>query len=203
MAAPSRRPLGSLVVAAALGVIGAAGALLFACIVADPPAELPPPPQLPPSIIAGSSVPPGGLILTKWPTAFLVPVQVSDTSLTFDWELFIDFDEFQNPLPVMAGVEKPDPSAFDAGIRIIEVDYPPAPDPSGCHKVELLVALSFNGQDPHTPGPQGASSIYWFYNPNADLGGCPTYDAGAAGDGAPSSSDAATDVILLTDGGTE
>jgi hypothetical protein len=197
------RPSRSLLLASALGVCAGAGALLFACIVADPPAELPPPPQLPPSIVTGSVRPPITTVLTEWPPAFEVPVELSDTSLSFVWELFIDFDEFQNPQPVRSAVEPADPSAYDAGVRIIDIEDPPAPSRSGCHVVELLVALSFNGHDPHTPGPAGASSIVWFYNPNGDVGGCPTYDAGAAADGAPSPSDAAPDVVLLTDGGTE
>ncbi len=193
----------SLLLALAVGTCAGGGAMLFACIVADPPAELPPPPELPPAILTDSVRPPTDVILPEWPTQFLVPVQVSDTSLTFYWELFVDFTESQNPVaPIASGTEEPDPSAYDAGVRVIQVDYPPAPSASSCHKVELLVALSFNGADPHTPGPAGASVITWFYNPSTDLRGCPTYDAGAAADGA-FPGDATGDVIILTDGGTE
>jgi hypothetical protein len=188
-----------------MGALVAGAVLLFACIVADPPAELPPPPQLPPSIIEGSVYPPYALVMPSWPPqdpGFDVPVQVSDTSQQFVWEVFVDFNEIQSPPPVQTGIERPDPSAYDAGIRQVNFWFP-APDPSSCHKIEFLVALSFNGADPHTPNPPGASSIVWWYNPTTgDISGCPAYDAGLAADGS-FPTDAGSDVVVLADGALE
>jgi hypothetical protein len=100
-----------------------------------------------------------------------------DTSQTFEFEVFLDYDPTQPTGPAPAESVVPDPARLDGGV-FLETFQKAAPDPSSCHVLEFIAAHSFDPQSPHTPDSLGGSSVIWFYQPN---GTCPTYDAGADG----------------------
>ncbi|MEI7892665.1 MAG: hypothetical protein WCI05_06215 [Myxococcales bacterium] len=156
--------------------IGAALLLGLSCVIADPPAELPRPPRRRPTIFHGSVVPPLGQVLGQFPTQFVVPVDVGDPSTSFEWNVFLDYDPVSRPAPVLSGFEE-DPAGMDAGVRVVAFSID-VPDPTACHVIEFMVALTFNRASAHTPDSYGADSTIWLYNPSGLATECPRYDAG-------------------------
>src|SRR5437773_11678507 len=67
-----------------------AGIAILSCLVAEPNADLPRPVATRPHIIRSSVVPPAGAILGSFPAKFVVPVELSDPTLTFDYAGFLD-----------------------------------------------------------------------------------------------------------------
>lgn len=182
--------------AAAVAALVFGAALSLSCIIADPPADLPQYPAIRPTIVKGSVLPPSDrVVLPPLPT-FVVPVELVDQNATFAWNAFLDFDPVTNPLPVAGGVVGLEPGTADGGVRAVSFSLADVPNPTRCHTIEFLVALSFNSASPHTPNAPGGDSVSWFYNPSGSVDGCPTYDAGqfdasslvdAAGDAAGNS----------------
>lgn len=167
---------------------------LAACILADPPAELPVTPAQSPQI-QSMSVVPALPIIYAWPSEFDIPVLVNSTA-TVEWRLFADLT---NPLDEgeQAG------GSDDAGVRLIQFrPLPPVPDSaSQCHLIEFLVAFHFTGQDNRTPVDLG-SSVAWLYDPSGTFDGCPQYDAGSWVDGSfPPDTAADGPIIVVGDGG--
>lgn len=167
----------------ALGV-GAFGSLvaasLVACILAEEPAELPPTPLMRPTILHGSVVPSTSAVLGTFPEKFIVPVELSDPTLSFQWATFVDY----NSLTGSGLVDLPRTSTFEAAttqgrVRTLEVTINPPPSTDGCHVIEVVVALRFaSPSDPHVPAEPGGDVVTWFYSPGGDLRGCPIVDAG-------------------------
>jgi hypothetical protein len=156
---------------ASCALVAPAAVLGAACVIADPAPEVPVPPPHRPTILHGSVVPPDTAILSQFPLSFEVPVELVDPSQAFEYNVFVD-DVFK-----FHGSVEPDPTLTDAGIRVIPVTLSP-PDPAFCHVIEFIVALHFEGADPHSPDSTGGDSVAWFYNPSGNPGGCPLYDAG-------------------------
>ena len=151
---PQRRHGTRLVLAAVGSAAVSLAVLMAACIVADPPAELPSPPNLPPRIVQGSVYPPPSRVIPALPAEFLVPVELVDPSQTFRWEVFVDFDQARNELPTSNGTVTPDQTALDAGKRLVPFSLDSKSsslDPSSCHVIEFLVAVTFEQAYPHTP----------------------------------------------------
>jgi hypothetical protein len=184
----------------------AAASALFAaaCIITDPPTDLPKPVAHRPTILRDHPiVPPNTSVLGVFPSVFLLDVEV-DPNQIVEWRLFIDY----NPLTGDGFVDRqpvsPDPGAPSAGVRtisIVDIFTPPAT--STCHVIEVLVALGYQGlskQDSHTFDGRGGDSITWLYNPSGDPSGCPIYDAGPV-DGA--FLETGPDALIIPDGGTE
>ena len=180
----------------ALGAIGGLAALLMvqdACIIASDGGDLPRLPATRPTIVEATLSPTTNKVLTYFPATFVVPVELSDPTATFFYSAFIDY----NPLTGEGLVDQPRDDRFvpentqpgsNGRIRIVAVNIP-APDLTTCHKIEIVVALSFSpgsNQNAHTPiEPPGGDIATWFYNPNG-YGACPSVDAGIdGGEGGP------------------
>jgi hypothetical protein len=163
--------------AAALGM---AVVMSDACVIADPPTDLPTLPPMRPTIRRASVVPPTSAVLGRWPAKFIVPVEVSDPRVDIAWATFVDYNPFNGQGYISDGVSRRAPSA-NGNIRTLELPIP-MPSLDRCHVVEIVVALrlnTFNGQTAHTPEePPGGDIVSWFFNPSGDLAGCPVLDAG-------------------------
>ena len=169
-------------------VAGVAGSLAVAtafaaCIIADPPPDLPKPPRHHPNIVHGAVVPPATKVMATFPSKFLVPVEVFDPDVSFLWNVFVDYDPLDSArrAEVLSGGS---PDAIDGGVRIVDFTIDP-PDPSSCHVIEFIVALGFDSKSTHTPDSYGGDSVAWFYNPSGDPSTCPQYDAGGIDGAAP------------------
>lgn len=168
-----RRPL-------AFAFFAAVTAAVTSCIIAEPPTD---PPRLPlarPTIVRGSVVPPASSVLGRFPSTFIVPVELFDPTATFEYAAWIDF----NPA-TGEGLEFFSTSEFQqantAGrVRTLEIPLRAPPD-DRCHVIEVVVALRLAGQSgtgAHAALDPGGDIVTWFYNPSGDLAGCPMLDAG-------------------------
>jgi hypothetical protein len=172
----------------AMAAVVIATCAIGACIVADPPPDIPAPPPHHPTILHGSVVPPTTQVLSDPSAAnltFEVPVELEDPNASFEWNVFVDYDPHLNLSPSFGRRESPDLTQVDGGVRIIEFSITP-PDPSSCHVIEFVVALEFSVGSGHTPDQYGGDTVSWFYNPSGDPGGCATYDAGGLDGAVPS-----------------
>jgi hypothetical protein len=170
MARTNRR---TITVAASLAFgVGLAGA---ACVIADPPAEIPVPPLAPPEILDDLVVPPPPL-LQAWPLEFKIPIYVPDPSSSVEYHVFLDYDPIARPGFYANGSLDPDPADDDGGVRILTRSFPEPADLNACHTLQVLVALTFI--EDHTPDSVGGDSITWIYSPTNNLMDCPVYDAG-------------------------
>jgi len=184
------------------------------CIIAEPIAELPKSTSFRPTIVRGSVVPTAAGVLISFPRQFLVPVELVDPSVDFEWRMFIDYDEKTGAGKVASGSSSYDPATDRGGIRVIAASPAQPSDLLRCHVIEFIVARAF-GDDTGTTGDQrqahsptstsgGGDSVTWLYSPNGDWSGCPMTDAGVSIEGtadasADSSVDGATDAA--SDGG--
>jgi hypothetical protein len=187
---------------AALLVSGLTGlAIGDACVIVDPPGDLPQLPPLRPTIVHGSVVPPASGVIASWPPndVFIVPVELADPTAAFQWAAFVDYNGRE-------GLVDSDTSRFDAQnqktrgrIRQLEIKIA-QPDLDRCHVIEVVVALELDQRFKHLPKDPtiGADSVTWFFNPSGDLSNCPALDAGVD---ARFDSEAATDGA--TDGGVQ
>ncbi len=187
-----RRILSAVPAVALVGVCATTLLVQDACILAQPSGELPRIPESRPTIIRASAVPATSAVLTRWPvdSTFLIPVELADPNIDFRYVSFIDY----NPLTGDGLVEEPRQSVYEVSnsssntvgrTRTLTIVIPePAPD--RCHTIEVVVALHLASDsdltgDPklrHTPLAPGGDIATWFYNPNGDLGACPSLDAG-------------------------
>lgn len=167
-------------------------ALVTSCIIAEPPTD---PPRLPlarPTIVRGSVVPAASSVLGRFPDKFIVPVELFDPTVTFEWAAWIDF----NPA-TGEGLEFFSTSEFEQAntvgrVRTLEIPLR-APANDRCHVVEVVVALRLAGQQgvgAHAPLDPGGDVVTWFYNPSGDLAGCPVLDAGIDAAGSDAAADA-------------
>jgi hypothetical protein len=177
-----------------LAPLAFASASLLACVLAEPVGDLPRAAQQRPTIVRASVVPSSSTVLGTFPDKFVVPVELSDPTLTFQWAAFIDFDPITD-----TGLQLYADSVFESAslqgrTRVIEIPIPAPPDLDRCHVIEVVVALQLESttrpREAHTPriGGPGGDSVTWFYSPGGDLAGCPalSVDAGpdARSDGA-------------------
>lgn len=151
-----------------------------ACIIAEPPSD---PPRLPltrPTIVRGSVVPPASNIIGRWPDRFIVPVELSDPTLAFEFAVWIDFNPATGEGLVDFRTSTFVQENTTGRVRRLEIPLA-APSDDRCHVVEVLVALRFVGQErtgAHAPSPPGGDIVSWTYNPSGDTSGCPLLDAG-------------------------
>jgi hypothetical protein len=180
------------------GIVASAGVLeTVACIVALPP-DLPAPPEHRPTILHDAVFPPADAVLTQLPPeGFVVPVLLEDPNESFCSRVFIDFDPYNNPGALFPKCQGPTPATANGGVVLVGFS-PDATmlDPSFCHRIEFLVAASFNEASPHTPTSIGGDSVTWLYNA-AGGDGCPLYDAGALGDAGFPMPDAPMDALPI------
>lgn len=176
---PKRRTPPTAAVALVCTTIVALGS---ACIIAESATDLPQLPPMRPNVVRSSVVPPASAVLGRWPSKFIVPVELVDPREPFEYSWFVDYD------PVTGGgFINATTSSFEEGSttqgRIRTLDIPIAdPKDNRCHVVEVIVALRFVSRtDPrlaHTPDEPGGDSVTWFVSPSGDLSGCPLLDAG-------------------------
>ena len=172
-------------IVAACAATLALGSAIAACIIADPPPDLPKAPRHHPNILHGAVVPPSTKVIATFPSKFIVPVEVIDPNTPFVFNVFVDYDPLGSRESfVLGGSLTPDPSTMDGGVSLVDFSID-APDPSSCHVIEFIVALGFNDKSLHTPDQYGGDSVVWFYNPSGDPGACPQYDAGGIDGAAP------------------
>lgn len=155
-------------------------ALFAACIIAEPPSDLPELPRFRPTILRGSVVPSTSGVLGAFPDRFIVPVELVDPNVTLSYRVYIDY----NPI---TGDGLDFPGTIGAGgtpsrVRVIDFKATAPPDLTRCHVIEFVVAESFfaelEGKGAHAPREPGGDSVTWFYSPGGDLSGCPVVDAG-------------------------
>jgi hypothetical protein len=152
---------------------GAAVALLVvapgACILADPPAELPIPPTAPIRILREDVSPPISF-LTALPSAFLLPVTADTRQSALTAQLFVD----------QVGAQ-PRPQSIHGTANV----YVPVPtntvSADECHTLEVRITY---------PDLSGGDSVTWFYSPTGSFTGCPVFDAGPSDAGDASDGDA-------------
>lgn len=193
---PPPRPLRSRRILAALALATTmVGLSADACIIADPPTDLPQLPLFRPVIVRDSVVPTASAVLGTWPAGdrFIVPVELVDPRVTFQYSTFVDFNPITGDgLDTRPTLVPPIPSQASDRIRVIEVPIT-KPSLDECHVVEVIVALQFasnpnqisDGRGAHTPSSPGGDSVMWFFSPGGDLAGCPVVDAGIVGDSGP------------------
>lgn len=147
-----------------------------ACILADPLSEQRSLPTRRPSILHGSVSPLSSQILTATTlSSFTVPIRLYNPTVQATWNVFVDYNPPINSSPALSHAMGGTPNSADLQI----VDFRLAPkdlDPTRCHVIEFLVALSF--LTPHSADPYGADSLTWFYIPNGDRSTCAVYDGG-------------------------
>jgi hypothetical protein len=183
-----------------------------------------PPPQLPqevahrPTIMHESVQPPAGLVSFDLPSEFLVPVVLEDPNETFQWDVFIDYNDCADPSsctptpPLAPGIQTvaPTPGTLDGGVEFVSFIVPPDLDPSRCHNIDFLVAHKFETSStgsplPRTWDPVGGDIVTWTWDPAGTVP-CDlvVYDAGALQDGAFPPADAGTEALpAVPESGTD
>ncbi len=162
--------------------LAAATCALAACIIAEPPSELPALPEFRPTIVRDSVVPTANAIVGVFPEKFVVPVELVDPSVSFSWRAYVDY----NPITGegLSDFGTIAPGGSPARVRVLEVPLRPPLDLQRCHVIEFLVAQRFFGEGEtagvgaHTPRDPGGDSVTWYFSPGGDLRGCPVVDAG-------------------------
>jgi hypothetical protein len=184
------------VVAAAVGGAAVVASLVgVACVLVDPPPDLPAETQLHPIVIKSSVFPPTTQVLAELPASgFQVPIQVFESDTAFEYEVFVDFDPLAPTpqTPVIAATASP-PFALDGGVNIVDFDltaYSATLDPSACHQIDFVVALGFDPGSLHTPDSRGGDSVAWFYDPSGGFAGCPNGGVTTTDAAPPDASDA-------------
>lgn len=157
-----------------------------ACVVADPPSDLPVLPELRPTILRGSVVPPPSAVLGRWPQTFKVPVELSDPRSPIIWAAFVDYNPSTGEgLDGQPRISEFDPGSTEGRVRTLDIPIT-TPSLDRCHVVEVVVALRLvattDTRNAHTPAPPGGDSVTWFFSPSGDLAGCPVLDAGLPAD---------------------
>jgi hypothetical protein len=194
------------IAAAVLGASCVAGALIGAACFVAPPPDLPNQPSGRPTILLDSVVPPADQILTSAQIPqdgmfpFVVPIEVEDPTLPFQWRVFVDYDPYAATNQAIMGVVQPTPGTVDAGVTLVQF---PLPFGSGtlstpyCHRIAFYVAYSFAFLTGNTPSPGVvADSVSWLYNGTGGPSSCPqSFDASAFGEGGLTIPDAAPDQL--------
>lgn len=176
----TRRARRALGVASVVSLIAAVTVVTDACVIADPPTELPRTSERRPTIKRASVVPSTTAVLGRWPAKFTVPVELSDPFADVTWATFVDYNSVTGEGLIQYATSRYTPASTSDNIRMLEI---PIVEPSSdrCHIVEIIVALHLNTNDTrnvHTPEPPGGDSVSWFFSPSGDLAGCPVLDAG-------------------------
>lgn len=166
-------------VTTALGLASAA-VLVDACVIADPPTDLPRPSERRPTIVRASVVPSTSSVLGTWPGKVIVPVELSDPLAEITWATFINYNPVTGEGFIQDDTSKYEPASTRGNIRLLEIPIS-VPSSDRCLFIEVIVALRLNTRDPrnaHTPEEPGGDSVGWFFSPSGDLAGCPVLDAG-------------------------
>jgi hypothetical protein len=193
-----------MIFGACVGASCAAIAGATACVILDPPPDLPDPPVHPPIIISGSVSPPTSRILTAIPASFLVPVEIITPGKQFFYNVFVDYDPVLRPQAEIRSAPQEPPTTLDGGVYAIEFDFTamgtPLDDTSRCHVIEIIVAFGFNERSEHTPDSNGGDTAQWFYSPTGVQGGCVEFGASVIDGAFPDANDGGI-IVPPDDGG--
>jgi hypothetical protein len=167
-----------------------------ACITAPPP-DLPQQVVHRPTILHDAVSPPPDEILAELPMEFIVPVEIDSPDESFQWDVFVDFDQVVAPNPVLYPTTVlPSAATIDGGVALQDFALTASNlDPTRCHRIDFLVAHAFDSTSAHTWDSFGGDIVSWVYNPGSNQAGCPLYDAGSLEDGAFPPPDAPVDVL--------
>lgn len=160
-----------------------------ACVLAEPVSDLPRPAQARPTVVRPSVVPSANLVLGSFPDKFIVPVELADPTVTFQWAAFVDFDSTGDSSLQLFGDSFFETATLSGRTRVLEIPIPAPSDLHRCHVIEVFVALELesttSARGAHSPkqGGPGGDGVTWFFSPAGDLAGCPTLviDAGVDG----------------------
>jgi hypothetical protein len=146
-----------------LSLLASVGAL-SACLLADPPADIPVAPLVPPEIVRVDVQPPITSFLDSTDVFFIVPVSIDPRQDSLEWEWFID----------NVGLPAKHVDTIDGGtLVVLSVGVVPATalPPGECHTLELVVDY---------PGVTSvpSDSVSWFYSETRTFAGCSVFDAG-------------------------
>ena len=176
------RFLRRVLVLGALCVCAVAFLVQDACILAEPSGALPRLPEARPTIVHASLVPRTSAVLTRFPAAFEIPVELTDPTATIAYALFIDYNPFTNDGLVQGPLHSDREPNAPGGRRVLTIGATQPPDLDRCHVIEVVVALRFSSENDskgvHTPAEPGGDIATWIFSPNGDLAGCPSVDAG-------------------------
>lgn len=180
-----RRILASLPAVAVVGVCVLAIVAQDACVLAQPSGELPRLPEQRPTIVHASVVPSTSAVLSRFPTTLIVPVELTDPTVEVLYAAFVDYNPLNgNGLVGEVGHSIAEPNN-NGRVRTLTITLPTTLEPDRCHVIEVVVALhlasELDSRFAHTPIDPGGDFATWYYNPNGDLGGCPSLDAGIDG----------------------
>src|SRR5262249_36221248 len=116
----------------------AALASATACILADPGADVPRPAPQRPHIIRASVVPPSGAVLGTFPQKFIIPVELSDPTLSFHYAAFVDYDQNRDEglVPSTCGENAFETAGLSGQPRVVEISIPAPQDLDRCHVIE-------------------------------------------------------------------
>ena len=162
------------------GILLVGAGSVGACLLADPPADLPVAPVMPPEIVRVEVQPPITTFLDVLPGSFNVPVALDPRERFLKYTFFVD---------QTAEINETTSANIDGGTLNLTIDYAadpsvfPAVFPNECHILELVVSY------PDTANPLG-DSVAWFYSPTRSFDGCPVFDAGTPDAGADATADA-------------
>jgi len=171
------------------GSLGVVASVLAACILADPLPEQRSLPTRRPSIVHASVSPAESQPLMDLHDTFIVPLQLYNPTIPFEWRVFVDYDPLQKNAYEIHGSGGGTSSTADYQIIPFSIGEEKYGD--RCHTFEFLVAFSFIAN--HTADAAGADSISWFYVPNGDFSKCTSYDAGVSDGSSDSGADSASD----------
>jgi hypothetical protein len=167
--------------------------VIGACVIAEPPADLPAVPTGRPNILSSNVTPPNTGVLTRWPSTFFVPVELTDARQTFYLAAYVDYNPITGEGLQAVPFDSPvAPGHSGRQQRTVAVQIP-APIAEGCHTVEMIVAFSLQDvtgglndrRASHTAARlDDGDSITWYYSTNGDPSGCALIDAGLLPDAA-------------------
>jgi hypothetical protein len=165
-----------------VGVAALAIVAQDACILAQPSGDLPRLPESRPNIVHSSLVPATSAVLTRFPSTLIVPVELNDPTVGLVYAAFVDYNPLTgNGLVGEIGHSQPEPNTVGR-TRTLTINLPMTLEPDRCHVIEVVVALRLASELDfklaHTPAEPGGDFASWLYNPNGDLLGCPSLDAG-------------------------
>jgi hypothetical protein len=156
------------------GVALVAGAAAVACVLADPPADLPLSPIQAPQIVRGEVQPPLSLLDT-FPNQIYAPVTVDPRETDLAWQWLIDGT-------LALGLQQTVKIQSSTSVAILFDPVPPDLSPEECHTFELDVFYSGSS----LPG----DDFIWLYSPTRSFADCPVYDAGTPDAGEDAGADA-------------
>jgi hypothetical protein len=167
-------------------------AWVAACVIIEPPSQLPGLPSFRPTILHASVVPKPQQVLLSL-DEFVLTIETLKTNQSFEWNWFVDY-----PNGVSGNTVSVRPTD-DQTTHIVQFNLRELTlDPNTCHLIEFIVGFRLDGHSASSENPEdnprdakNGDIVSWFYNPDGRLEGCPSYRGpDAAADDAEAGADA-------------